>query len=382
MTRRIPGLILLLTLVLFQSAIASDVGELRYLGRQIVPTGTQAFGTTVGGLSGIDYDPVSNTYWVLSDDRSQRQPARFYNLSLDLSGFNKDPSPGMTGVTFHSVTFLMQPDGTPFPKKEADPAHTVDPESIRLHQPTGGLYWTSEGDMSVPVAPFVREMKTDGRAVRELNLLAKYKPRSASDKTRGVRDNLSLESLAFSIDGTRLYTAPENALYQDGPKASSGGVSMVRVAVFDVATGQPEAEFAYPVEPVASKPVPAGSSATNGLSEMLAVDEGSFIMVERAYSPPGGVKVRLYLAGLDGATDVSGRSSLKEGGYTPMTKRLLLDLGTLGISPDNIEGMTFGKPLKNGHRTLILVSDNNFNFFQVTQFLAFEVIPGSEIGPE
>ncbi|GAA3325260.1 hypothetical protein GCM10020331_056410 [Ectobacillus funiculus] len=42
---------------------------------------------------------------------------------------------------------------------------------------------------------------------------------------------------------------------------------------------------------------------------------------------------------------------------------------------DNIEGMTWGPKLENGHDSLVLISDNNFNSTQVTQFLAFDVYP-------
>ena len=42
---------------------------------------------------------------------------------------------------------------------------------------------------------------------------------------------------------------------------------------------------------------------------------------------------------------------------------------------DNIEGASFGPNLPDGNRSLVLVSDNNFTPVQVTQFLAFEVLP-------
>jgi hypothetical protein len=57
---------------------------------------------------------------------------------------------------------------------------------------------------------------------------------------------------------------------------------------------------------------------------------------------------------------------------------MLLDLSSLTnddgsvLALDNIEGITFG-PTVNGKRTLILVSDNNFNPAQFTQFVAFTV---------
>jgi hypothetical protein len=59
----------------------------------------------------------------------------------------------------------------------------------------------------------------------------------------------------------------------------------------------------------------------------------------------------------------------------PMAKKLLLDLNTLNRFIDNIEGVTFGPTLSNGHRSLILVADDNFASYQKSQFLLFEVIP-------
>ena len=61
-------------------------------------------------------------------------------------------------------------------------------------------------------------------------------------------------------------------------------------------------------------------------------------------------------------------------------KTLLLDFSsvrselTSGIV-DNIEGMTFGPELENGHKSLVFISDNNFNAFgtQLTQIILFEV---------
>jgi len=47
----------------------------------------------------------------------------------------------------------------------------------------------------------------------------------------------------------------------------------------------------------------------------------------------------------------------------------------LGIYTDNIEGVTLGPLLPNGHRTLIFVSDNNFVGLEKTQLLLFEIMP-------
>ena len=70
--------------------------------------------------------------------------------------------------------------------------------------------------------------------------------------------------------------------------------------------------------------------------------------------------------------------SLVDARYVPMRKRYLLDFDELkaqyGLTLDNAEGLSWGHPLANGNRTLIVVADNNFSTAQATQFIAFEVI--------
>ena len=68
-------------------ATASDGAKpptVDFLGQAILPTGTTFAGTTIGGLSSISYDEDRGAFYVLSDDPSQFQPARFYTLHLDI----------------------------------------------------------------------------------------------------------------------------------------------------------------------------------------------------------------------------------------------------------------------------------------------------------
>ena len=69
------------------------------------------------------------------------------------------------------------------------------------------------------------------------------------------------------------------------------------------------------------------------------------------------------------------RLALAEGLYRPVRKRLVANLGALASRLDNLEGLAFGPPLPNGHRTLVVVADNNFSASETNQFLAFEVLP-------
>ena len=163
-------------------------------------------------------------------------------------------------------------------------------------------------------------------------------------------------------------------MIKDIAAAGVGIASPSRVLSYNKATGQSGAEYVYMTEPVVSDPVPPGSFATNGLVELLALTETTFLAVERSFSTGVGNSIRIYRTSIESATDVSAFDALP-GAYTPMTKELLFDLGSTGILLDNIEGITLGPILPNGSRSVVLVSDNNFAATQFTQFIALEVVP-------
>ncbi len=361
-----------ITLAAFAAALtapAQAVTTLNYIGQQIVPTGTEAFGTTVGGLSGLDYSAALDRYVAISDDRSQVNPARYYSLNLALTPTS------FTGVTFTATQTLKRPDGTPYP------ALLIDPEAIRFSGTGNTLYYTSEGDASAGIAPFVREMNADGTYVRDFTVPAYYNPLGGST---GIRNNLAFESLTVSNDGTKLLTATENALLQDGPAATATNGTPSRILSFDRATGLPFAEYVYNVDPVAVAPT-GGAFATSGLTEFLGLGGSKYLALERSYtaSAPGtGYDAKIYEFDLAGATNMLGIVSIVGQTYTAVTKTLVLDLKTLNIPLDNLEGITFGKTLSNGQRSLILVSDNNFGTTQFTQFIAFGVNPAVAAVPE
>lgn len=82
---------------------------------------------------------------------------------------------------------------------------------------------------------------------------------------------------------------------------------------------------------------------------------------------------------MSGIDDLYDKSTGTPVDNDPVGKKLVVNLEDLGIDPDNVEGMTFGPPLPDGRQTLILVSDNNFNSAQITQFilLALDLKPAS-----
>lgn len=350
------------------------VERLELLGEVRLAPGTRVLGTTLGGLSALAYDPGRGCWYALSDDRSQVDPARFYTLTLNLSDGRLDRA----DLAFTAVTPLTDAEGRTFPAK------SLDPEGLALARDGASLFVSSEGDPRIGQAPWVKGFGLDGRERRTFAVPERYLPAPG----RGVRVNLGFEALTRTPDGRTLVTAVENALLQDGPPADLSHGSRCRVLFLDVASGKAVREAAYDLEPVAKAPTPPTALKTNGLPDLLALDDvGTFLLIERSFSEGAGATVRLYEVDLREASDTSALPALSrpDGSYEPVerrgAKRLLLDLATLGIRPDNLEAMALGPSLPDGRRLLVLLSDDNFSPVQVTQVLAFAVTFAAPAGP-
>ncbi len=367
------------------AAPAAPAGPLRYLGQQILPRVALQAGVPFGGLSGIDCEPGTSRCVVISDDRAQLGPARFHTLELDLAAFERRFDAGADGVRVLATTPIAHPQGGGWA------AGSLDPESIRLAA-GGRLFWSDEGSRRAGrfLPPAVREMDAQGRYVRSLAVSPQLLPTGSASGSepgdRGIRDNLSLESLTITPSGQTLWVASEGALVQDGGMPTLSAGTTTRLFSIDLANNRPGVEHAYVLEPVPLPPQPADGPAGNGLVELLALDEQRFIAVERSWArgaatpgqPRTGNTVRLFLVDTSGATDVSGLDSLANSTWVPVRKTLLLALNDLRhddgtpLATDNIEAIAWG-PRHQGQPTLVLVSDNNFNPRQFTQFLVLTV---------
>lgn len=373
-----PGRTLLLVATLLAvcgsaSAQPNTIGSLRFLGAATLPNDAQVDGTLVGGLSGLDYNPATGTWVFISDDKADKAPARFYLGRIDLAE-------GTPKVSLDHAVPLLQANGTPYPNAKAG-GEVPDPESIRFDPAGAAVWWSSEGDRKLGVSPFVRETTLDGKFMADLPVPSMFAV--DKDQERGSRSNLGFEGLSFTPKGDALWLGMESALYEDGPIATTTSGTIARFTKFD-RNGALLGQYAYPVDPIQA--VPKGKNADNGVSEILALDDNRLLVLERSgVEGADGIwtlYIRLYQAESGDATDVAKIPALAGAAYRPMTKRLVLDLSKLPElgSPalpkiDNIEGVSFGPDLPNGHRSLVLVSDNNFNPDQITQFLAFEILP-------
>jgi hypothetical protein len=175
------------------------------------------------------------------------------------------------------------------------------------------------------------------------------------------RANLGLESLSLNAAGTRLYTANEEALTIDGPRATSTNGTNVRIVEYSITGNTPGAgvselhQFVYHVDAV---PQADGSGTTHvgqsGLSDMAVLPDGRLLMLERSvyYTHLGidfpNFESRIYLVDPSAATPLADPTKAitdAPNSATPITKTLLyrgtqFNMEGLGVGPATDRGIS------------------------------------------
>lgn len=339
-----------------------QIGKLRFIGEQIIPSNEKFNNTKVGGLSSIDY--ANDTYYLISDDK--KKPIRFYKMDLSFNASS------FSDLKITDVIEIKNDN------------KGLDPESLRFDKKSEHFIWTSEGSTHKGISPAIFEITSSGESVKTYKT-PKILQISTTSKTKGPRRNGSFECLSMSNNFDYFWVGMELPLLQDGdePQLTKGNYP-VRISKINKNTGTLNFQFAYQLEPIPKNSKPSNKFIVNGLPEILEIENNRFLFVERAYASGhknGGNTVKIFLVDASNASDISKIESLKKANYIPATKTLLFDFESIrsqltnGIV-DNIEGITFGKNLANGNRTLIVVSDNNFNKFskQLNQIIVLEIL--------
>ena len=336
--------------------------HLRLIGVAELAHGSEYAGARIGGLSGIDYDAHSGEYLLISD-----ASARIYRARLHYDAQRLDMP------QFTATQDLLHTSGQPFApwwRRQAG-MDRPDAEGLRWLPGKTSFLWSSEGDFSRGFGPQLRESRLDGRPVRDIALPASFSP--GTQPRRGPRGNGTLEGLALTPDGRTAWLAMELPWHQDGPQATpdSGGAP-VRITAMDIASGQPLRQIAYQGDAVPQRRRLPGPQI-NGVSEILAHGPHHLLVLERSYSAGAGFGARLYRIDTRTGSDTLALEALTPANHRPAPKTLVADLAALGLTPDNIEGMTWGPPVQ-GRCVLVFVSDDNFNPAQVTQFIAAQYL--------
>lgn len=353
---------------------APGISAVKFLGEYDIPYNRSFKNTTIGGLSGIDYDARHNQYYMICDDRSDINPARFYTAQIFIN-----PG-GIDSVHFVDVFHMRQPDNSVYPNKKTDRLHTPDPEALRYNPILKQLVWSSEGERIVKEKdtvlenPSVISIDKKGNFINQFELPANLIMHATEN---GPRQNGVLEGMSFADNYTSLFVNVEEPLYEDGPRADvTDNNAFIRILKFDVASKKNTAQYAYKLDPVAYPANPITAFKINGVPDILNIGNNKFLVIERSFSTGRApCTIKVFIADINSATDIKDIASLKAGNnFTPATKKLLLNMDDLGIYIDNVEGVTFGPVLPNGHKTLVFIADNNFDAKEKAQVLLFEVM--------
>ncbi len=351
----------LLLAVLLLAAPAAAKDRLSLIKACETPKGIVFEGGGYGGISGIDHDPRSGLWAFISDDKSEHGPSHVFLGRLDLR-------PGQPcGPSLTKMVPLRREDGETFPDRKAG-TEAADGEAIRFDPLSHDLIWATEGDFDHGYPPAVRRIKADGTPVSGM-AVPEMLTFHAGGET-GARKNATTEGASWSVGGRSMWLSMEWPLAQDGPIPSVTQGGLTRLSRLD-RSGRLLAQYAYPLDPVqAASPVGVND---NGISEILTLDDHRLLVLERsaAKGVDGryGYHIRLYLADLAKAQDVSTVESLAKTSVRPVEKRLLLNFDRLGVRIDNLEAMAWGPRLKDGARALVLASDDNYDANQINQIL-------------
>ena len=336
----------------------------------------------LGGFSALEYTGRGDRYIALPD-RGPDDGETGYLCRTQTLDIRVDPGASRpVTVSVVATTVLRDEEGRPFSgdarriTEDDETGVRFDPEGLRVTDDGG--FWVSE-----EYGPQVIRFDAGSHAVRRLEVPAYFRVSNPADSKKaenaanetGRASNKGMEGLAISADGRTLTGIMQHVLLQDGERPEPGGKPHgrnVRVVQFDLDSGETQ-EFVYRTD-----------GDEMGISEILAVDDTRFLVLERdGELGSAAAKKGLTLIDTAGATNVHGTAALPAGelpaSITPVAKRWVLDLldpsyGLAGEAmPEKIEGLTFGPDLPDGRRTLVLSSDNDFEADAPSKIFAFAV---------
>lgn len=310
----------------------------------------------IGGLSGIDYD--GNNFVLISDH--SKKPI-IYKADILIE---KD--------SIHSIKFNSTI------KLKCDSLLSLDTESIRFHPYKNQFIVSGEGNIKKQHDPVILHVNNSGKCVGSYQVPKYFEAKAIN----GARQNAVFEGLSLDHEKTGFWVINELPLIRDGksPKLYNTN-SPLRLTHYILNESEPDFQLAYDLDRLIKVPfLPFG---LNGATEILQIDENHLLVLERAFSAghkSKGNRIKIFLVDISNQANLLNKSSFKKYKSQNLKKELVFDSKSIRNQLkykfiDNIEGMTFGPGLDNGNKSLILVSDNNFNAFgnQINQFLLLKL---------
>lgn len=324
---------------------------LKLVGTIDPPKDLSVDGAVFGGISGADYDARTGDWLMISDDRSDKGPARFFVGRLDYD------ARAVRALRLTRQVPLRRPDGSTFRATQSASGERADAEALRIDPATGQLVWSSEGDPARGFDPSLRRMDRDGRWAGDVSAPSTFRVDPA--RASGALPNRTFEGVSFSPGGRWIWLAMEAPLIEDGAVSTVARGGITRISRLDRA-GRLQAQYAYRLDPIQAAPARRGD---NGVSEVLALDERRLLVMERS-----GVEgaegrfayhCRLYLVDVTTGENIASRRRLVDAPVRVLSKQLIVNFDRLPAGAANFEAMAWG-PTIGGKRTLVLFADDNF----------------------
>ncbi len=339
-------------------------------------TGSPA--NALGGFSAIDYSSESDEYYVLSDrgpaDGAASFACRFHCITFRPKSGASVESKIAWDWNLKSTQLLRTSAEQPFTGSLAalqawdgqGDSPSLDPEGLRL---VNDLVLVSD-----EYGPSIRFFDRSGRVKSEVAISSKFglSERKTPAMKEGTFSNRGLEGICQTPKGGTLVAVFQGPLVQDGrivKKKCLGVQSRWLVIQRDLKT---MSELNYVLD-----------DESTGVSEVLAIDETRFLVLERDSESGVDAKVkRIYLADISEASDISHLDSITQGlptGLKPIRKELLLDLmdPSYGLNgektPEKPEGLAWGPSMPDGRRLLVVCFDNDFEEARQSILAAFAV---------
>ena len=279
---------------------------------------------------------------AVSDDRGQTAPPRYGFLRVDFMKHPETGEPKFRSIGRVDQHLFLNEQGEPYAP------NILDPESIRLlgeANQSRQFLVASEGRAKDGIGTsLILYDQVEGAEPLDLT-----PEKFAPDENRGIRNNRGFEALGVTPDGRWAYAANEEPLAQE--EASEA----VRILEIDLVTRRVTAEFAYPLGPATLSDDPKQL----GLVELIAIERGRLIALERDEDGEGGFDGRLYHVEVHTSEDVASVDPLQALPVRPAVKFRLATLSELGVPTANYEGMCLSNPHGEDGQLLILVSDND-----------------------
>lgn len=346
------------TILLLGLAVQAKTLQLDFYGQAYVSIKQKDFKEYVGGISGLAWDGTKLI--ALSDDRGKLGTPRFYEMGLKIDS-------GKVSVTVNKVHYFH----------DVIKGWVLDLEGLAL-LPNGELLISSEGDNNKKprALPHIFVASSAGAFKQDIPLPDKFLPDLIGQQKKGIENNRGFEALTVKKDGQGFYAINETPILAD--QGSDDLVRWLRIVDFakDKENFKAVAEYPYALNRSAKNE--KGPEIYRGVSEMLNINDKQVLVLERgARLTTSGMAYTagIYLADLTTATDSSHVPSFAKTPVAAAKKTLLADLEQVlkNQHMENYEALSWGPPLPDGRKSLLVMSDNNFSAKEKTILLVFAV---------